>query len=871
MIDDEQAILRTKVTPPRIRSPIHRERLYLLLDRGADGKLTLLSAPAGFGKTTLVAAWLAERGRDSAWISLDRSDGSRVRFLRYLAAATEPLFRRSGEAPSILTDLINELSDLDSDIVLVLDDYHLAGGPEIHDAVAFLLDHSPANLHVFILTRADPPLKLAKLRGRGELTELRVADLQFRVDEVGSYLSTGMGIDLSQEDLDLLTSHTEGWAAGIQMVGASLSNRDDAPEFIRNLTSENRYVLDYLLEEVLSRLDPEVEAFLLDASILERLTADLCAAVTGRDDSQRILERIDRSNLFIIPLDEERRWYRLHHLFADLLVSRLSDRNPDAIPELHRRASGWFEAHGLVVEAIDHLVAAGDLEEVANRIDRYGERVLMESENEAFLRWVDALTPEIIRAHPSIEMLRLWAGILRGGPVGPAEKQLRTPRVGSQMGAAMSVRAFLALARGDVAEAIDLADGAGRNLPENHQFLRGFAAWTRALAAVLGGDLDNGLDALDQAHRESLEAGNLFMAVMALSQRAELLVFQGSLSAAEAAYARALDLSGKPDGGRMAVGGAALIGLGEIARMRGDLDGAIGLFRAGIDCFRGWFPAGGIDGLLGLARALAAKGRVGESDAAIEEAEGIAAEFDASEYDDRLVRWCRDRLLLTSGRRERVHRAESGSISSPAGASHSHHFLLELEVLIGARLDLDRGDCDSCIQSARDVAGAARQRRHFFVLLEALLLEALANRREERLDDAFRAVADAVELAAPERCIQSFVDEGPEMARILFEARRAGLDHEFVGVLLAAYPLEDRSFAAGGALREADSVEPLSTREMEVLCLLAGGLSNKEVAAELFVSERTVKWHTSNIYAKLSVTSRTAAVARARQLGMLPE
>ncbi len=875
-IEDAGEIIRTKVIRPRVRDVVARERLYGELDRGAERKLTVVSAPAGCGKTTLVAAWLSERERDSCWISLDRSDGSGHRFLRYLEAAVDAVLEpeASTKASLGLTALINRLATCGKEMIIALDDYHLAAGGEIHEIVNFLLDRLPQNVHLMVLTRADPPLRLAKLRGQGELVELRVGELQFTVEEAAGFLSSVMGLSLAAEDIALLTARTEGWIAGIQMIGASLRGYDRPSEFLKNLTADNRHVFDYLLEEVLNRLDDGMRVFLLKCSILSRLTANLCEAVTDRADAQELLEYADRNNLFVAPLDEERRWFRLHHLFSDILCSRLV-ADAEGMRDLHRRAGRWFEDEGLFIEAIDHLIAAGDFERAAELLDRQGDAIMMRSEVEAILRWVDVIPPEIAGRYQSIHVYHAWAALVSGRPLEAVEQVVGVVGSGRLSGIASSIRAFVAMIQGRSTEAMELADRASRQIPGNRHLLHGLSAWTSALALITAGDIEGGEAALDEAYRDALDVGNVLVAVLALSNRGETLAFRGNLLEAEATFRRALSLSVDSEGRSMPVAGAAHLGLAEIARLRGDGEEALRFYRAGIESFQGWFDMGIMDGYVGVARVLLSQGQTAESDAAVAEAERLARGFDVTEFDDRLVEALRCKMLLLAGRIDEARvRMENREPRPEPESSFLVSYVNEMEALMRARLDLAQGDLDSCIGTTDRIVDMARRKELFLLLIDALLISARANWKAGNFDRAFADIVTAVERSAPQRCVQPFVDEGEEMARILYEVRKAGFENDFIGILLSAFPLQERSEAAAvvsaTASDESGSVAPLSPREIEVLSLLSEGMSNKEVAAALFVSERTVKWHTSNIYGKLSVTSRTQALAKARQLGILP-
>jgi LuxR family maltose regulon positive regulatory protein len=870
---ESESLIHTKTIRPPAKNVIHRRRLYERLDQGAAHKLVILSAPAGYGKTTLVSSWLEERSLDHCWLSLGRLDSSAQRVTMYLQAALDRLeHRESPPGPNRQVAFLNVLAGRKRDTLVILDDYHLAESAELNDLVMVLLEHLTPRAHLVLITRIDPALRLAKLRGQGELVEIRASDLALSVEESKAYLAE-CGISLAGDEARSLSRITEGWIAGLQMLASSLKEHGDPSRMIAELSGRQRYLRDYLVEEVLARLDPPTLEFLERCSILDRLSAELCEAVTGRTDAREVLSQVDRQNLFVSPLDEDHRWFRLHHLFAELLSARLRDDHAQELPALHRKASEWFDAHQLPVEAINHRVASGDAAASAKLIDRHGEWLLKRGELMAARRWIGSLPDAVCAKYPLIVLLRAWAGIVDGRPLEDIEREIDLiAAAGVYKAQALCLRSYLAGLQGRDEQALRLSRQAVRMISEPDSFVSGDAQLRVAVARLASGEVSQAIDLLESAADESLQAGNLLIAVTALVHEAGAMVLRGELDSGEQTYHRALDLATDRDGGgRRWFVGWALIGLGEIARLRGNLEEALELFREGMESSSNWLDLNAFYASLGLAHALLAQGREQEAWEALRAAEQVARRFAIPLFFARLVEAHRMSLLLRCGRlpEARSHLTEA---SSPdlAGleVSYVETLVRELEVLVRARLALLEGNPRACIQRIRPLALRARDQKRGLNALDAELILARAYWQAEEIDKATPVLERAVSFAAEHGIVQPFLDEGPELARILYRARARGIAHPFIGRLLAAFPLDQQSAAAADT--QPPSVEPLGAREVEVLTLLSQGLSNKEVAARLYLSVRTVKWYTSNIYAKLGVSSRTQAIAKARQLQILP-
>ena len=509
-------LLMTKLAVPSTRvSLVPRPRLSERLEEGLGPQLILVSAPAGFGKSTLLGTWASElsgSGRPMAWYSLDSGDNDPAQFWRYFFTAIDLLQPGSGktalallgspQAPpieSILTTLLNELVGLSTDAVLVIDDYHLIESQTIHEALTFLIDHLPPRMHLAIATRMDPPLPLPRLRARGEMTELRAADLRFTPEEAATFLNRVMGLELTAEDTAELEGRTEGWIAGLQMAALAMQDRADVSGFIAAFAGSNRYVLDYLAEEVLARQPEELQTFLLETSILDRMCAPLCNAVTGRADGQTALERLEHANLFVIPLDDERHWYRYHHLFVDVLRQRLRQEHPDLVSVLHRRACGWFERQGLVGEAINHALAAQDWERAVRLIESNGVTVVLGRQVQTMLGWIDRIPEELARERPALCTIRALALVLSNRP-DAAEASLReaerylgadptTDQARTILGRAAVTRAAIARSSGDLERCVAMGRRALELLPETESTGRAAARTNAALAYQVSGDV----------------------------------------------------------------------------------------------------------------------------------------------------------------------------------------------------------------------------------------------------------------------------------------------------------------------------------------------------------------------------------------------
>jgi LuxR family maltose regulon positive regulatory protein len=883
-------LIRTKLRPPLTRPGlVPRPRLQEQIAQGLRGPLTLVTAPAGFGKTTLVASCIAGCGLPTAWLSLDKNDDQEWRFLSYLVAAlTDADVRVGGEAaqllaaarqPSpeaVLTSLINDLEATGRDIVLVLDDYQFISQPAVHGAMTFLVEHCPATLHLVIATRSDPPLPLARLRARGQTVELRAADLGFTEQEAAQFLNDVMGLGLDARSVAMLEERTEGWIAGLQMAALSMQDRQDVRGFIEGFSGTHRYILDYLLEEVLANQLPETQRFLLRTSILDRLTAPLCDAVLADDrpPSAPILEHLERANLFLLPLDDERIWYRYHHLFADLLRARLRQAQPDMVPLLHLRASTWLAQHGQVIEAIHHLFAAGENGRAADLIERTGPERLAAGDP-SVLQMADSLPRDMILTRPIIGLYRAWFLILRAriGEAVPLLHELAgqlagaDPRSGRQWMQTFvaSALAFLAppASMGSVPlPGYELLD----EMPADELLLRNAADYLYGMALARRGEMGRAVEvSLRCIERERTHRGALSIPTLApfLSR---IYLMQGRLHAAASLCREFLDPIKESDIRFVYTAGSMKIDLGEVLREWNHLEEAEQYIRDGLKANEPWrnIMTDGF-GLVALTHVLQAKGDYAGAMQAAEKLETRMGEVSRPREFEEDFRTLRVRLQLASG--------DLRSASQWADRiQQTEDFRLhpELYQLTLARIRLAEGryaDVEAALAGMTPAltagSGTARQ-------LERNLLLAAAIAGQQRLPAALEFVESSLALAEPEGYIRVFLDLG-EPARELLSAylRSAAPAHVmFAQKILDAFSVAGRAIPP--ASQPAGLIEPLSARELEVLHLIALGKTNREIAGQLIVAPGTVKAHTAAIYRKLDVANRTEAVARARQLGVLP-
>jgi LuxR family maltose regulon positive regulatory protein len=909
-LDNAGPLLETKLYVPRLRRGlVARPRLIERMGRGAESKLTLISAPAGFGKTTLLTEWLAAvpgSERSAAWLSLDQNDNQPAFFWTYLMAALQTvapgvgaraLFLLQGPQPppieTVLATVLNELTAVPNDIVLVLDDYHVIDAHDVTDGMAFLLEHLPPQIHLVIATRADPALPLARLRARGELAEIRAADLRFTPGEAAAYLNEAMGLDLAAGDVAALERRTEGWIAALQLAALSMQGRDDVAGFIAGFAGDDRYIVDYLVEEVLHRQPEHVRSFLLETSILARMTGPLCDAVTGQGGGSATLEALDRGNLFLVPLDDRRRWYRYHHLFADVLRARLLDEQPGRVPELHRRACEWHEEHGDRSEAIRHAMAGGDVERAADLVELAIPAMSRNQQGATLRRWIEALPDELIRVRPVLSVG--YAGtLLSGGKVEGVEARLRDaerwldtmadgragPKAPSTAmvvvdeeefrrlpGAIAVFRAAQALAVGDVAGTMTHARRALDLVGEDDHLRRAAPAGLLGIVSWTTGDLEAALRAYADCVVSLMKAGHVSNVIGCAIARADIRIAQGRLFDAMHTYERGLQLA--TEHGAPALRGAAdmHVGMSELFRERNDLETASQHLLASRELGdENGLPQNPYRSRVAAARIRQAEGDLDGALELLDEAERLyASDFSP---DVRPVAAVKARVWIAQGK---LSEAWGWAREHGVTAADELRYLHEFEHATLARLLLAQGTrdrADDSIVEATELTerllAAAEDGGRNGSAIDILVVQALARHAGDNPAGALTSLARAVALAEPEGYVRIFIDEGPPMAALLKLAAKPRNASSYVRRLLAAVVTVEGLSTVGQPL-----IEPLSERELEVLRLLGSELDGPDIARELVVSLNTVRTHTKSIYAKLGVNSRTAAVRRAAELGLL--
>lgn len=871
--------------PNTVSRPRLSERLSVGLATGC--KLTLISAPAGFGKTTLVSEWVSCCGRPAAWLSLDVGDKDPVRFILYLITALQTIKAGIGEgllaalqspqpptSETCLTSLLNEISAISNHFILVLDDYHLVEAQPVDHMVAFLIEHIPLPMHLVIATREDPSLPIPRLRVRGQLNELRAADLRFTSSEAVEFLNRVTELNLSAEDITALETCTEGWIAGLQMAALSMQGVSDRARFIQSFTGSHRFVLDYLVEEVLGRQPENIQTFLLRTSILDRMCGPLCEAVLDSPpaDGQKTLEYLERANLFIIPLDDERRWYRYHHLFADLLRQRLqrswasSTQNEKAeVNELHRRASHWFEANALEVEAFQHAAVANDIERVERLLK--GGKIPLHSHAAvtAVLDWLELLPKSILDAKPWLWVRSALLALNAGQITGIEEKlkaaesalavELQTAVPDDQtrdlIGQIAAVRATVALVRYQPEVMIIQSRRALEYLHADNLPIRSRALRTLGFAYHLNGDRPAARRFYTEALAIQQTHGNIHLTVSALTGLGNVQESENELYQAAETYRRALQLLSdqQPPNADQ-----EYIGLARILYEWNELDTAEQYGQQSLLLTQQYDRAvdRGVVCEVFLARLKLARGNIADAGNLLEKAEQTARQ---QGFVQRMPDIAATQALLLLRR---------GDLATAAQLTQKYNLLLSQ-----ARILIAQGNPATALALLEPYRQQMEAKAWPDERLKALVLQAVAHWAYKEKDKAVRVLNDALALAEPGGFIRIFVDEGRPMEQLLCEAATLGVMPDYVRKLRAVFEVEKRENDDQPNPSPAKRlIEPLSERELEVLRLLRSELSGPEMAEYLAVSLNTLRTHTKNIFTKLGVNNRRAAIRRAEELDL---
>lgn len=872
-------ILTTKLyTPPSRPDVVLRPRLIDRLNAGLHRKLTLISAPAGFGKTTLVSDWIAESDRPTAWLSLDDGDNDPIRYLTYVVTALRAVAPTLGDGilsilqspqpppiESILTMLLNEIATITDEFVLVLDDYHLIDDQQIDDALTFLLDYLPSPVHLVITTREDPSIPLARYRVRGQLTELRAADLRFTTEETAGFLNQMMGLNLSTNDIHALEARTEGWIAGLQLAALSMQGHHDTSHFIESFTGSHRFVLDYLVEEVLQRQPDSIQHFLLQTSVLDRLCGSLCDAIMQTPDGfgQEMLAYIEQANLFLVPLDNERRWYRYHHLFGDLLQQRLSQHvntTADSIAALHIRASQWYEDNNLEIEAFQHATAANDIDRAARLLQGDKMPIYFRGGVNIAVNWFASLPTSELDARPALWVMYASALTLVGLETDTIGDKLRAAEAALQdvepdekyddlIGHIATIRAMIAAPHYDIPNMFAQAQRALEFLAPDNYAVRTMATWILGLAYQFQGERAAAKRLYTEAIAISPLSGNSIVTMAGATCLGQIEEGENKLYLAEEHYRHVIEVAGDPPWATACEG---FLGLARLCYQWNDLEAAQQHTQVALQLAQ---QIENIDTPIECQLLLALlKWVAGDVRGAFDLLAKAEQQVYQRNFMQRLPEVINAQVFIL---------IQQGNLEAAAELADTHD-LPESR----ARIFIQQDDPDDALEILDDLYHNATEKALLDEQLKIRVLQALAYDAAGNRDAAITMLKDALMMAEAGGFIRIFVDEGEPMAALLTHMAKIRFMPEYVNTLLVAFNIEGSIQTNITPMSQA-LIEPLSDRELEILQLVADGLSNREISERLYLALSTIKGHNRNIYGKLGVQRRTEAIARARELGLL--
>jgi LuxR family maltose regulon positive regulatory protein len=927
-------LLQTKISVPLLPAEfVHRHRLTERIGQGVKGLLTLISAPAGFGKTNLLIEWAAETKSPIAWLTIDEEDNDPSRFLSYLIGAIQAVNPGLGEEAldfiqstkgrgleTGVTLLLNEISVLRKNLILALDEFQVLESETIIQGFNYLLKHCPRNLHLIIATRKEPAFDLASLRVKGRVVELGADELRFNHEEIDMFLHEVTGMQFSPGTIDALEQNTDGWITGLQMAAISMRHRADSAGLPFHLQGDSHYLVDFLAKEVLDRQPEEIRQFLLKSSVLDQFNGSLCEAVINPESQPGygavMLDQLEHANLFIVALDEKHEWFRYHHLFGDFLRHVLAESHPAEISLMKKRAALWLETQSNLEEAIKYALDAGDDEWTADLIERNVETMIKTGEIFSLTHWIGALPNEIIQQHPRISLTYAW-GLITSYQLDTANywldalqqkldhdkkmtgKDQEEAGLWNMYGGLAVCRSTLAILNGDAEQAAQFSTEAANYLQQENPFIGSLLSLENSWYFIVAGDTSKAIESLRKTVRIARQANNLLVMIVATCQLAQMQALQGQLSKALVTLQKVQFMASKPDGSIHPLAGIADLGFGEILLERDVLDKAEEYLARGWRVAKSLWSISSLDSMVSLARLLQIKGDTSGSQLIIEEASQMALGTESSQWDDAMVSAIAARLAL---QRNDLPAATQwwkkghfpGFMEKIPLEDYPYHIFEYLQLtqvrclLATSREAADRRQLQWALELLEPLLRTAKRFKRVTSQIEILLLQSLAQNNLGNVDRATEILLSALALGEPEDYRRIFLDEGQLLAHIL--TRCQTIQQDAIGVL-PSYGYIESLLDALQPNKQADQIHPriarqpiqpaitqtgsglalsLSAREMEVLSLIAEGKSNQEISAQLYLALNTVKRHAYNIYTKLEVKKRTQAVSRARQLGLIP-